>query len=446
MEAHVTEPRTIVFFPESAYGPTNNCVGIGQVLRARGHRVVFVIEESFAGTLEAKGFEERLMRLGPPPSEPEVPGQFWIDFIRDTAPVFRTSTLEQLEGFIAPTWQALIDGSKYVNPRLTEIFDELALDVIVEDNVVAFPAIAASGRPWVRIVSCNPMEMKDPSIAPFSSGYPVADRSGWPSFLEEVHRTHADMWADFDAFCREHGETGLSCGELGPEFIAESPYLNLYSYPAEADYERVHPLGPTWHRLDSTVRAPETAWALPEHLAERDGALIYLSLGSLGAADVGLMQRLVDLLATTEHRVIVSKGPLADQITLHDNQVGEAFLPQPAILPQVDLVITHGGNNTVTESFHHGKPMIVLPLFWDQVDNAQRVDETGFGRRLPTYAFEDGELTGAFDDLLADEALRRRLDAIASRLQRGRGTAKAADLIERVAVTGAPVHREAVPA
>ena len=65
-----------------------------------------------------------------------------------------------------PPWQALIDGSKYVDPRLAEIFDEVAPDVIVEDNVVAFPAINASGRPWVRIVSCNPMEMKDPLIAP----------------------------------------------------------------------------------------------------------------------------------------------------------------------------------------------------------------------------------------------------------------------------------------
>ena len=91
------DARTIVFFPEGAFGPTNNCVGIGQVLRGRGHRVVFIVEESFAGTLEAKGFEERLMRLGPPPEEPEVPGQFWIDFIRDTAPVFRKSTLEQIE-------------------------------------------------------------------------------------------------------------------------------------------------------------------------------------------------------------------------------------------------------------------------------------------------------------------------------------------------------------
>jgi UDP:flavonoid glycosyltransferase YjiC (YdhE family) len=54
---------TVVFFPEGAYGPTNNCIGIGRALQELGLRVVFVVEESFAGTLEAKGFEERLMRL-----------------------------------------------------------------------------------------------------------------------------------------------------------------------------------------------------------------------------------------------------------------------------------------------------------------------------------------------------------------------------------------------
>ena len=430
------DARTIVFFPEGAYGPTNNCVGIGQVLRGRGHRVVFIVEESFAGTLEAKGFEERLMRLGPPPEEPEVPGQFWIDFIRDTAPVFRKSTLEQIGEFIAPTWQALIDGAKHVNPRLEEIIGELEPDAIVEDNVVSFPAVMAAGRPWVRIVSCNPAELKDPLVAPFSSGYPAADRSAWPSFIAEYRRAHADMWADFDAFCREHGAGGLADGELGPEFMHESPYLNLYAYPAEADYERANPLGPTWHRLDSTVRAPEMTWDLPAHLSERPGALIYLSLGSLGSADVGLMQRLVDLLGRTEHRVIVSKGPLADQITLHDNMTGEGFLPQPAILPIVDLVITHGGNNTVTEGFHHGKPMIVLPLFWDQVDNAQRVDETGFGRRFPAYDFADADFLRAIDDLLADRALHERMAAMSTRIKGTSGTVRAAELIEGVARGG----------
>src|SRR4051812_20498325 len=146
---------TVAFFPEGAYGPTNNCVGIGDVLRRRGHRVVFVVEESFAGTLEAKGFEERLMRLGPKPEVEEEPGQFWKDFIRETAPVFRQPTIAQLRDFIAPTFAALLEGARYVDDRLREILDEVAPDVIVEDNVLTFPAILAGGRPWVRVVSCN---------------------------------------------------------------------------------------------------------------------------------------------------------------------------------------------------------------------------------------------------------------------------------------------------
>ena len=99
------------------------------MLRRRGHRIVFVIEESFAGTLAAKGFEERLMRLGPPPAEAEEPGQFWKDFIRDTAPMFAVRALSSLGTFIAPTWQALLDGARYVDDRLQEIFVELAPDV-----------------------------------------------------------------------------------------------------------------------------------------------------------------------------------------------------------------------------------------------------------------------------------------------------------------------------
>ena len=149
----MSDRPTIVFFPEGAYGPTNNCVGIGQVLQARGARVVFVIEESFAGTLEAQGFEEALMRLKPPAEVEEVPGQFWKDFVRDTSPEFRKPTIEQLEGFVLPVWQELVDGARYVDDRLRELFGELRPNVIVEDNVVGFPAVVAAGVPWVRIVS-----------------------------------------------------------------------------------------------------------------------------------------------------------------------------------------------------------------------------------------------------------------------------------------------------
>jgi MGT family glycosyltransferase len=420
---------TVVFFPEGAFGPTNNCVGIGDVLRERGHRVVFIVEESFAGTLEARGFEERLMRLGPEPEVEEAPGQFWKDFIRDTAPVFRRPTIEQLGGFIQPTWQALLDGSRYVNPRLEEIIAEVDPDVICEDNVPAFPALAASGRPWVRIVSCNPLEIRDPAIPPVFSGYAAGDDSGWAEFRAEYDRTHRNMWAEFDAFVQAAGAPPLP--DL--EFMHPSPYLNLYVYPAEADYSRRHPLDQSWHRVESCVRASDASFEIPEKLRQGEGGLVYLSLGSLGSADVDLMKRLVDVLGRTKHRYIVSKGPQHDQYELAENMWGDEFVPQPSVLPQVDLVITHGGNNTTTECFHFGKPMIALPLFWDQYDNAQRIDETGFGARLATYEFSDDELGSAVDRLLADGDLRRRMAAIAARLQASPGTVRAADLIERVA-------------
>jgi MGT family glycosyltransferase len=416
---------TIVFFPEGAYGPTNNCIGIGQVLRRRGHRVVFVIEESFAGTLEEKGFEERLMRLTEPAATEEEPGQFWKDFIRDTGPVFRQPTIEQLDGFIRPTWEALVDGAKYVDERLTEIFEDVRPDVIVEDNVVGFRAVVAADCPWMRIVSCNPLEVTDPDLPPVFSGYSTDDRSGWEEFREEYRRVHSDLHADFNEFMRERGCPPLP--EL--EFIHRSPYLNLFLYPEAADYERSRPLGPMWERLESCVRK-EGAGEF--QVPRGDGPLVYLSLGSLGSADVELMQRLVDLLAAGGYRAIVSKGPQHEQIELREGQAGAELVPQPALLPLVDAVITHGGNNTVTECLHFGKPMVLLPLFWDQYDNAQRMDELGLGVRLPTFEFEDAQLGEAIQRLTGDEALAGRLGEIAGRLQATPGTERAADCVESV--------------
>jgi len=427
--------KTVVFFPEGAFGPTNNCVGIGEVLRQRGHRVVFVVEESFAGTLEEKGFEERLMRLAPPPEVPEEPGQFWKDFIRDTAPVFRKSTFEQLEEFMAPTWQALLDGARYVDERLVEIFDELQPDAIVEDNVCAFPAIPASGRPWVRIVSCNPLELKDPELPPPYAGLPIDDPSSWEEYRAEYRRVIDEMQREFSEFCVERGAPPLPDGEM----IHESDWLNLYLYPRGVDYPRSRPLAPSWHNLESSVRTTDAEWTTPSGLADGEGSLIYVSLGSLGSGDVPLMKSLVAALAETPHRYVVSKGPQHGEYELAENMVGEEFLPQVSVLPQVDLVITHGGNNTTTESLHFGKPMILLPIFWDQHDNAQRIDETGFGVRLPTYSFGDGDLPAAIDRLLSDPELRTRLDGVSKRLRANPGNERAADLIERVAVSAEPI-------
>ena len=422
---------TVAFFPEGAYGPTNNCVGIGDVLRSRGHRVVFIVEESFAGTLEAQGFEERLMRLGPPPETEEVPGQFWKDFVAENAPVFRRPTIEQIEGFMAPTYQALVDGSRYVDERLVEIVDELQPDVVVEDNVVSFPALLTSGRPWVRIVSCNPLELPDPSLPPPYSGLASGDPGSWQAFRDEYRRVMSPIQAGFDEFCRSRGAPALP--EL--EFTHPSAWLNLYGYPSEVDYTRSRPLGSSWHNVQASIRGTEGAWEAD--LPDGDGPLVYLSLGSLGSADVGLMQGLIDALGSSPYRVVVSMGPRSDELKLASNMVGEEFLPQTQVLPLVDVVITHGGNNTVVESLYFAKPMVLLPLFWDQHDNAQRMDETGYGVRLATYEHSPDELLGAIEHLRSEVALRTRLDEVSRRLHGFDGCAFAASQIEQVAVGAA---------
>ena len=421
-------PLTVLFMPESAYGPTNNCIGIGDVLRRRGHRVVFAAEASWKGKLTPLGFEEDLVDLAPPPEGDVDAGQFWKDFVRDTAPEFRKPTIEQLDTWVKPVWQELIGGAKYCEPQLRDIIARTRPDVVVEDNVVAFPALVTAGAPFVRIVSCNPLEVKGPGVAPTFSGYPADDDSGWAAFRAEYDRTHRPLWEEFNAWVVEQGAPPLA--DL--EFVHASEQLNLYVYPEAADYTDARPLGPTWHRLDSSVRATDGPAELPEQIASGQGSLIYFSLGSLGSADVELMRRVVDVLGRTPHRYVVSKGPLHDEIQLAPNMWGAEFLPQTRILPLVDLVITHGGNNTTTEAFHFGKPMIVLPLFWDQYDNAQRVTETGFGLRLDPYRFTDEELTGGIDRLLGDAALKARLAEVSAQVQGRRGTEKAADLIEQL--------------
>src|SRR6201999_797007 len=107
--------------------------------------------------------------------------------------------------FGAPTVEALLDGARHVDARLAEIIAEVAPDVIVEDNVLTFPAILASGRPWVRIVSCNPAEVKDPNIAPPFSGYPADERGAWDAYRAEYRAAHADLHASFSAFCVDRG-------------------------------------------------------------------------------------------------------------------------------------------------------------------------------------------------------------------------------------------------
>src|SRR5207248_11152803 len=94
---------------------------------------------------------------------------------------------------------------------------------------------------------------------------------------------------------------------------------------------------------------------------------------------------------------------------------------------------THAGNNTVTEAIHFGCPMVALPIFWDQHDNAQRVHECNIGVRLDTYGHQPDQLARAPRRLLEARELRTRIAAISYSCQPPPGTVQAAEAVERVA-------------
>jgi len=113
---------------------------------------------------------------------------------------------------------------------------------------------------------------------------------------------------------------------------------------------------------------------------------------------------------------------------------GQNSLKQTEILPVVDLVITHGGNNTVTETLFFGKPMIVLPVFSDQYDTSQRLVEKKLGLRLDPYNSTESELLGAVSTILHDHQLKDRVEKISKRIKSSKSKLIAAQLIENLVI------------
>ena len=125
-------------------------------------------------------------------------------------------------------------------------------------------------------------------------------------------------------------------------------------------------------------------------------------------------------------------GIFGDEIDLPDNCWGENLVPQIKILPLVDLAIIHGGNNSLTESLYFGKPLIVVPVFADQNDNAQRVHEKGFGIRLDAFTLKKEQLENAIDKLANDENLKIKLENISRRIKKDNKSEKLVELIENL--------------
>jgi MGT family glycosyltransferase len=419
------DQKTFAFFPEAAFGPALNSVGIAQAVTAMGHKAVFLSDPGFVEVYEGYGFEAHPVALSEP-MPPEQMAKFWEEFINGHIPNFRKAPIDQIDNYVKECWEAIVDSAKWAQKDLPAVLGRIKPDLIAVDNVILFPAIKQFGVPWVRIISCSENEIEDPAIPPHLSGMSEIDTAGHAAFRARFEKVIAPIHADFNAFLATCGEAPYKIGE----FFEASPYLNLMLYPEPLTYTRQTPLDPArFQYLEGCVRK-DAPYEVPRFDANADGPLLYISFGSLGAGDTDLLKRLIAMVGKSRYRALVNVGDYKDAYSdIPPNVIIESWYPQPSVIPQVDAVIHHGGNNSFTECLYFGKPAIVMPYVWDGHDNAMRLQETGYGFRSDRYDWTDADIVAKIEACLTDRAMHERLAALSRHMQGSDGAQKAARLL-----------------
>jgi len=427
----MTDRKTIAFFPEASFGAALNCVGIAQKLRDMGHDSVFLCDSGFAGTFEAYGFREYPVTMSPDLSEEELE-KFWSGFIAQHLPHFRLPPKEQLTTYALPCWEAIVDSVVLAEKHLERQLATIKPDVVCIDNVILFPAATRAGCPWVRIVSCAETEISDPDIPPLMSGLTESDRASFEAFSKSYETAVHPAHDRFNAFLRSIGVPELA----GGQFFGPSPYLNLLLYTKTLRFKRRNKLDPAKYcYLEGCVRK-EPSFSFPVFPAHNDKPVVYVSFGSLGAADIALFERMVRLFSTLPYRFLINAGGYKDSYRyVPDNVQIDYWYPQPSVVEKSDLFIHHGGNNSVHEALYFGVPSIVMPYCWDGHDNAARMNETGVGVHMDRYDWRDAEMVDAIDKLIRDKRLHKKLANISKSMQASDGRTKAAEAILTVAGT-----------
>ena len=420
--------KTIAFFPEGAFGPALNSVGIAQACREQGHRAVFICDSGFRGVFSEYGFEEFEVNLSEP-MPPEQAANYWSDFIQQHIPNFHKSAYDQIDNYVKDCWEAIVDTAKWAQKGLPDVLNEIKPDLICVDNVILFPAIKQSGVPWVRIVSCSENEVAEDNIAPYLSGCREDDAVGQERFRRRYQEVLKPIHDEFNKFLIQCGEAPYPLAN----FVEESPYMNLLLYPESAKFNRSKPLDPNrFQYLEGCVRE-DSPFEVPAFEVNSESPLIYVSFGTLGSSDIQLMQRLIDVLGKLPYRVLLNVGDYIEQYkNVPKNIYIAAWYPQPSVIPHVDMVIHHGGNNSFTECLYFGKPALIMPYVWDGHDNATRVEETNHGLSLHRYNWTDEQIESSLQRLFDDLTIRDTLKKSSEHMQRQDGPAKAARILTQI--------------
>jgi UDP:flavonoid glycosyltransferase YjiC (YdhE family) len=210
-----------------------------------------------------------------------------------------------------------------------------------------------------------------------------------------------------------------------------SEQLALVATFPQLEYPRrwpahVHVTGPIGFEL------PYEDVELPEGYAP----LVLVAPSTAQDPDCRLVRVALEALADEPVRVIATTNRHRPEKPLPappSNAVVVDWLSYSQVMPEADLVITHGGHGTVARALGEGVPVLCCPAVGDMAENGVRVMWAGAGLMLPWRLTAPRTLALAVRRILDESRFRGRAVEIATWSRSNDGASTAAVLTERIA-------------
>ncbi len=128
----------------------------------------------------------------------------------------------------------------------------------------------------------------------------------------------------------------------------------------------------------------------------------------------------------TGRRAILITGSTTPA-SLPKNVRAFSYLPYSSVFPHAAAVVHQGGIGTLAQALRAGRPQLILPLAFDQPDNARRAKALGLARLIPFSKVTPPRLASELELLLSDSSYAESSRTIACELKTTAGAACAAE-------------------
>lgn len=229
-----------------------------------------------------------------------------------------------------------------------------------------------------------------------------------------------------------------------------SPFLHLHGAVPSFDYPRQQ-LPPHMHWVGALRPDVPTDWRAPdwwEEVTTSDKPVVLVSQGSIRPDLTELVVPTVRALADANVLVVVTTGqakPADLQLSygepLPTNVRTSRFVPYDLLMPHLDCFVTNGGYTGVTLALHHGVPLVQAGTTEEKSEIGTRIAWTGVGIRLGTASPDSKAVRRAVQEVLTEERYASSAGRARAEMVLHDAGREGADLLERLAATGRPVHR-----